>query len=181
MTDLIEHMKEALEGVTDEPWVVYSEPERFIPPTLFRGHPSGKIISPLEPFSYYDLCFIAAARTLLPEAIEEIEELRGTIQGKTFTVLSDDGEAWKARAEAAEAKANVMVADKINLRSELLSVEAKLAKAVAALEQTQKHVNWMENTGSRLNRFVFDYIDDTLAEIGEKPRSTAQTNPTKEK
>ncbi len=34
-----------------------------------------------------------------------------------------------------EAKANQMVADKINLRSELLSVQAKLAVAVAELDR----------------------------------------------
>ena len=42
------------------------------------------------------------ALQLLPEAIREIEELRATIKGKTFTVLSDDGEAWKARADLAQ-------------------------------------------------------------------------------
>ena len=49
------------------------------------------------------------ARTLLPEAMKEIKRL--------------------------EAKANQMVADKINLRSELISVQAKLAVAVEALER----------------------------------------------
>lgn len=80
------------------------------------------------------------ARTLLPEAIKEIEELR-------------------SRAEAAEAKANVMVADKINIRSELLSVEAKLAKAVEALEHEVK----------RSRRHLAASTLSTIAEIkGEK-------------
>ena len=49
---------------------------------------------------------------LLPEVIEEIKRL--------------------------EAKANQMVADKINLRSELLSVQAKLAVAVEALDRMRR-------------------------------------------
>lgn len=58
---------------------------------------------------YSDGYMAPDARTLLPEAIEEIKRL--------------------------EAKANQMVADKINLRSELLSVQAKLAVAVAELDR----------------------------------------------
>ena len=66
MTDLIERMKASLVGVTDGPWdvgqgiAVQDEHSNTI--ALVRARE--------------DRAFIAAARTLLPEAIEEIEELR---------------------------------------------------------------------------------------------------------
>ena len=82
---------------------------------------------------------------LIDEAIKEIEELR-------------------SRAEAAEAKANIMVADKINLRSELLSVEAKLAKAVDGLNSIASNTCCDQCQEAALVALA------TLAEIGgEKP------------
>lgn len=61
---------------------------------------------------YSDGYMAPDARILLPEAIAEIKRL--------------------------EAKANQMVADKINLRSELISVQAKLEVAVGALDRMRR-------------------------------------------
>ena len=53
-----------------------------------------------------------------------------------WALLTDDLiERAEKEIERLEAKANQMVADKINLRSELISVQAKLAVAVEALER----------------------------------------------
>lgn len=75
MTDLIEQMKASLVGVTDGPW--------YVSPALAVQDEHGNTIALVR--AKVERVFIAAARTLLPEAIKEIEELR-------------------SRAEAAEAK-----------------------------------------------------------------------------
>ena len=156
MTDLIEQMKASLVGVTDGPW--------YVGPGLAVQDEHGNTIALVR--AKVERAFIAAARTLLPEAIKEIEELRSRAEAAEAKVAKyeqrdgmdgavvyairellnaqnvphasfiDDHVANAIRQRnAAEAKANIMVADKINLRSELLLIEAKLAKAVGALER----------------------------------------------
>ena len=92
MTDIIERMKEALG--------TYDRDRSNFDMAFADGYLS-------EP-----------ALTLLPEAMREIEELRG-----------------------------------------------KLATATEALKRVSCDMNWQANSGERLNMFVFDYIDATLAEI----------------
>jgi hypothetical protein len=79
MTDLVKRASQALHGVPDGPWCVYSEPEVGLEPSIFSGVP-GKI--GFEPIDHYDFAFMrfaVDARTLVPAMADRIEVLEAKL------------------------------------------------------------------------------------------------------
>lgn len=101
--DLIARGKDLIDGITDEPWVtVVDEGDPYDVP-IAAG--DGQYISRCPDcgvrggFSEPDAEFIAAARTLVPEFVDEVEKLRGAIKsisdiaigiGRPFHRMLDD-------------------------------------------------------------------------------------------
>jgi membrane-bound lytic murein transglycosylase MltF len=64
-----------------------------------------------------------------------------------------------------EGQLNAKQRQYVEQRTRAEAAEAKLATTTEALERVSRDMNWQANSGERLNMFVFDYIDATLAEI----------------
>ena len=72
MTDKIDvaALRELVAKATPGPWMVYSEPEVGLPPSLFYGKPL-EGCGPLEPLQGYDLELVVAAVNVLPASSKQ--------------------------------------------------------------------------------------------------------------
>lgn len=101
MSDVVERAKAALEGVSDGPW--RWEPSKYIRTgyvitaanrTAVHATEWGELAAN-EKFNHQDASFAAAARTLVPELVAEVERLEGRVaalkvgQGNLQVLLAD--------------------------------------------------------------------------------------------
>ena len=78
MSDVVQQAKSALEGVTEGPWDVVSGAWGNVWRFPDEGTPT--VVVRLGGMSEPDAEFIAAARSLVPDLVAEVEELRGAIE-----------------------------------------------------------------------------------------------------
>jgi len=78
MSDVVQQAKAALEGVTEGPWDVVSGAWGNVWHFPDEGTPT--VVVRLGGMSEPDAEFIAAARSLVPDLVAEVEKLRGAIE-----------------------------------------------------------------------------------------------------
>lgn len=84
--NIVEQAKATLEGVTEGPWLVHNERGHYGVTSITEAHAYGNVAFAQSDYAGYgngsrkaDAEFIAAARTLVPELIAEIERLNALI------------------------------------------------------------------------------------------------------
>ena len=132
----------------------------------------------------------ADARDLFPGAIKEIEEMRKERDAwrKVMQSMTPQGSEYSTPEACAafvamerEDRHNARV-DRVKANRRTEAAEANLAKAVDTLKRIASGglSGYVLTSNPPQDPAVFA-AQSALAEIGEKPQSTAQTNPTKEK
>lgn len=69
-----------VERATKGPWVVYSESEVGLPPSLFAGRVMLEGFGPIEPLTGYDLELVVAMHEALPALLARIAALEGCVR-----------------------------------------------------------------------------------------------------
>lgn len=110
MGDILERAKAALEGITEGPWRVHEATTSGYAPHY--GVASGDRSYPDVAYAHSDwegygngsrkadAEFIAAARTLVPELVAEVERLREHLKHAAALVMTQGSEISRLRAEA---------------------------------------------------------------------------------
>ena len=102
MSDVVQQAKAALEGVTEGPWDVVSGAWGNVWHFPDEGTPT--VVVRLGGMSEPDAEFIAAARSLVPDLVAEVEKLRGAIETIRFlakrhaNAFHVGGDYWRQRA-----------------------------------------------------------------------------------
>ena len=106
--DVTDRARAALEGVTGGPWTIVSGAWGNVWHFPEGDHNGARptVVVRMGGMTEADSTFIAAARTLVPELLAEVERLRGDKQlAEAELAMTQDGFArWKSRADAAEAE-----------------------------------------------------------------------------
>lgn len=82
--DVAARLRELLAHKTPGPWMVYSEPDVGLPPSLFAGKPMETGFGPIEPLSGVDLDLIVEAINALPALLDQNERMAKAL-GKAIT------------------------------------------------------------------------------------------------
>jgi chromosome segregation ATPase len=137
--------------------------ERFSTYNVMMSTESGKYISSADGqwVRYEDYRALSARVAELETERDELEGAR-ILNRNAITRLKARAEAAEQSAATLEERYNLIAMDKINLRGEVATLEAKVAKAARGLEVCRATFKRMEFADDSI---AVESIDATLAEI----------------